>query len=229
MKLLPVSIIIPTCQRASLLQRCLNSVVNQCIAGDEIIVVDDGSGDNTQDIVKSFGERVTYLALNSNSGVSVARNTGIHAAHNPLLAFLDDDDEWFPHKLQLQRSVMSAMPHLAMSFTNFTSQWADGATKQHCIFNWGHVETDWEKIIGPAQAFSSIASLPVEVADFNVHVGDMYYSQMQDDHVLPSTLMVRKSLVGSECHFNESMRFLNSWECSGRLARQGLPLIWTVI
>jgi glycosyltransferase involved in cell wall biosynthesis len=98
-----VSVIIPTYNRAQLVRRAIQSVLNQTYQDFEIIVVDDGSTDNTTEVVNSIGdERVRCIRHQVNKGASASRNTGIRAARGELIGFLDSDDEWLPEKLQRQ-------------------------------------------------------------------------------------------------------------------------------
>ena len=96
-----VSVVIPAYNMEKYIGRAIDSVLAQTRQPDEIIVVDDGSTDNTADVIKSYGSRVHYIRQ-ENGGASVARNTGIEAAKSEWIAFLDADDEWLPEKLQLQ-------------------------------------------------------------------------------------------------------------------------------
>ncbi len=99
-----VSVIIPTYNRAHMVGRAIQSVLDQTYQDFELIVVDDASTDNTEEVVKSFNdERLRYIRHNENSGSSVApRNTGIEIARGEYIAFLDSDDEWLPQKLEKQ-------------------------------------------------------------------------------------------------------------------------------
>jgi len=98
-----VSVVVPTCNRASVLPRAIESVLAQDSVDVEVLVVDDGSTDETEAVVKSFNDsRVRYLAHETNRGGSAARNTGIEAATGEYVAFLDDDDEYRPGKLTKQ-------------------------------------------------------------------------------------------------------------------------------
>jgi len=102
-----VSVVIPTCNRAGLLKRAVNSVVGQTYARLEIIVVDDASTDNTREIVRGFkDDRIRYLRHDENRGGSAARNTGVDAATGQYIAFLDDDDEWVPQMMQKQLDAL---------------------------------------------------------------------------------------------------------------------------
>lgn len=95
-----ISVIIPTYNRYKLLTRAIESIISQTLMVDEIIVVDDGSTDNTKEIVNDF-TMLTYI-YQENAGVSTARNRGIREASNDWIAFLDSDDEWVAEKMQRQ-------------------------------------------------------------------------------------------------------------------------------
>mgnify|MGYP005725567305 CR=1 FL=1 len=96
-----ISVIVPTFNRATTLPRAIQSVLNQTFTPVEIIVVDDGSTDNTQKLVEENFPSVHYI-FQKNQGVSSARNTGIKQTKGEWPAFLDSDDEWLPAKLEKQ-------------------------------------------------------------------------------------------------------------------------------
>lgn len=104
-----ISVVIPTFNRASVLARALDSVLTQTRMAEEIIVVDDGSTDNSAEMVASEFPEVR-LIVQGNHGVSAARNRGIEAAAGEWLAFLDSDDEWRPEKLERQVTVLANHP-----------------------------------------------------------------------------------------------------------------------
>jgi len=98
-----VSTIIPTYNRAEFLRMAITSVLNQTFQDFEIIVVDDASEDHTHEIIDNFGDRrIKYIRHEVNKGVTAARNTGVLSSSGNYIAFLDDDDEWLPRKLQMQ-------------------------------------------------------------------------------------------------------------------------------
>lgn len=102
-----VSVVIPTCNRAALLTRAIQSIRQQTYGNLEIIVVDDASSDDTWKIVGSFADpRIRYIRHDTNRGGSAARNTGIRAASGEFIAFLDDDDEWAPEKAEEQVKIL---------------------------------------------------------------------------------------------------------------------------
>jgi glycosyltransferase involved in cell wall biosynthesis len=96
-----VSVVIPTYNRAHSIARAIDSVLAQTFPNIELIVVDDGSHDETAAVLARYGDRIC-LIRQENRGVSSARNRGIRAAHGNWIAFLDSDDEWRPTKIALQ-------------------------------------------------------------------------------------------------------------------------------
>lgn len=101
-----VSVIIPTHNRAILVDRAINSVLAQTYRDFELIIVDDGSTDNTEKVVKSFKDtRIRFFRHEHNEGAPAARNTGIKMARGEYVTFLDSDDEYAPEKLQEQVSL----------------------------------------------------------------------------------------------------------------------------
>ncbi|HCB30645.1 MAG TPA: family 2 glycosyl transferase [Acinetobacter lwoffii] len=96
-----VSIVIPMYNRAHTISDAVNSVLAQTYNNYEIILVDDGSTDNTKEIISKYGDGVVYV-YQENSGPSAARNTGIRQAKGELIAFLDSDDVWREDKLACQ-------------------------------------------------------------------------------------------------------------------------------
>jgi len=112
----PVSVIIPTHNRAGFLAQAIDSVLTQTYSNFELIVVDDGSTDETQPLLASYGNALNVLHQ-ENRGPAAARNAGIRAARHSLLAFLDSDDQFVRNKLALQVAAMEAQPDLLISHT----------------------------------------------------------------------------------------------------------------
>ena len=114
-----VSVIIPAYNSASTITRALQSVAAQTLAPLEIIVVDDASTDNTQELATNFASTssipLRVITQPANGGPSAARNTGWDAATSDYIAFLDADDQWHPRKIELQYPVMHNQPEVTMS------------------------------------------------------------------------------------------------------------------
>lgn len=101
-----ISVIIPTCNRASFLERAVSSVLKQSFSPLELIIVDDGSTDETSWIVHSFEDKRVRYYYQENRGVSAARNLGLSLARGKYAALLDSDDYWLPEKLEQQLRFM---------------------------------------------------------------------------------------------------------------------------
>lgn len=104
-----ISVVIPTYNRAWALGRAVDSVLAQDFPDFELIVVDDGSDDDTPGLLEAYGPRLTRL-FQPNQGVSAARNRGVARAAGELVAFLDSDDSWYPQKLGVQAAFFDARP-----------------------------------------------------------------------------------------------------------------------
>lgn len=106
-----VSVVMPTFNRANCIKESIDSALAQTSECFEIVVVDDGSSDNTRAVVEAFGARVRYV-FQENSGVSAARNAGVEIALGEWIAFLDSDDEWRSDKLEKQLLGLAQYPDL---------------------------------------------------------------------------------------------------------------------
>lgn len=112
-----ISVVIPAYNAAQCIGRAIDSVLSQSFSDYEIIVVDDGSTDDTAGAVSRYGSRVNYI-YQDNAGDGPARNAGIAAAKGHWIAFLDADDEWLPEKLQQQTALLGRNPDLKWCSAN---------------------------------------------------------------------------------------------------------------
>ena len=112
-----VSVVIPTYERVETLPRSLDSVINQTFSDWELIVVDDGSTDGTDELIFRDYPAVRYYRQ-ENEGVSSARNSGVALASGAWIGFLDSDDAWLPEKLERQLSPLAKEPELRLSHTD---------------------------------------------------------------------------------------------------------------
>jgi glycosyltransferase involved in cell wall biosynthesis len=124
-----VSVVIPSYNRGYCVSACIDSVLAQTLGDFEIIVVDDASSDDTGERVAAIGDpRISYVALASNQGGAVARNTGIGRARGEFVAFLDSDDLWLPDKLAKQVDGLRRLgPECGLSYTWLACVDDDGA------------------------------------------------------------------------------------------------------
>jgi glycosyltransferase involved in cell wall biosynthesis len=215
-----ITVVVPTYNRARLVPRAVTSALAAVGPGDEIIVIDDGSTDGTEEALAPFGNRIRYIRL-ANGGAGRARNVGIAEANCELVAFLDSDDEWMPDKLRLQRALMIARPDVLYAFSDFVVREEGREDAHRYLINWHHDPRDWQDILGPGRWFSSMASLPDGRSDFLVHIGDLFQAQMSALYVFTSSLIVRKKEAGSALRFAEDLGIYEDWECYGRLAGAG--------
>ena len=128
-----VSVIITTFNRAAMVTEAVESVLAQEMMDSELIVVDDGSTDETEERLSDFDSRLKYYRQ-ENAGVSAARNRGLELSTTPLVAFLDSDDLWLPAKLRLQHDYMTKHSEVYICQTEEV-WWRDGRRvkpkKQH--------------------------------------------------------------------------------------------------
>ncbi len=109
-----VSVVIPTYNAISYLPKTLESVLNQTFTDFEVIIIDDGSSDNTQEWISNLVDPRIKTIRQTNQGVAVARNTGIAVALGDYIAFLDSDDLWKPTKLEQQVQCLEANPDVGL-------------------------------------------------------------------------------------------------------------------
>jgi glycosyltransferase involved in cell wall biosynthesis len=105
-----VTVIIPVFNRQETISRAIDSVLDQSFPPDEIIVVNDGSTDNTSHILNKYGDKITVMDLPVNSGASAARNAGVDHANTAWVSFLDSDDCWSGDKLEKQMAYLRKYP-----------------------------------------------------------------------------------------------------------------------
>jgi glycosyltransferase involved in cell wall biosynthesis len=215
-----ISVVIPTYNRARLLPRAIDSALAACAPGDEIIVADDGSTDNTEAVLTPYGARVRYLSL-PHRGAGAARNAGMAAARNPLVAMLDSDDEFFPDKLILQRAVLDARPDLVMATSDFGHRSEHGGMRHHELQRWSGDRRGWDQILGPGVPFTTFAPLPPGRAPFLVHIGDFYPILVSRSYIGPITMVIRRELAGAGPWYPEDLIFHFDWEGPARMARRG--------
>ncbi len=126
-----VSVVIPSFDSENLLRRALTSVLTQTAQDFEVIVVDDGSQAPPHAIIE-LDARIRLISQR-NRGVSVARNVGVDAAEGEYIAFLDQDDEWLPHKLESQLAHVQVRPAASFWCTGFFWVAAGSATPSHAV------------------------------------------------------------------------------------------------
>lgn len=131
-----VSVIIPVYNGADVISNTLNAVLAQTYKPFEVIVIDDGSKDNTVEKLKAFGDRIVWKST-PNQGPAKARNEGLKLAKGEFISFLDHDDLWFKHKMEKQIQVFRDHPEVSFCVCNFVERsGADGTAKLRKRFSW---------------------------------------------------------------------------------------------
>lgn len=184
-----VSIVIPTYNQADFLPKAIQSALNQTYRDWEMIIVDDGSTDNTEEIVKGYKEsRIRYIVKKYNFGVSAARNTGIKNSGGKYIAFLDSDDEWFPEKISCQMKIFQKED-----------------SKCGVVCTGGYIIKDNKKTI-------SIKSISLSSNSF-------YRKILLENTVGTSTVLVKKECFEKVGLFDESLKNCEDWDMWIRIAK----------
>ena len=159
-----VSVVIPAYNRAHLLPETLESVLAQSYTSIETIVVDDGSTDNTAQLLEGYGPHIRVIAQ-ANQGEGPARNTGIAAARGTYIAFVDSDDIWLPEKLERQLQVLTSRPDLRWAYSD--AYVFDGATGRK-LYRCGQRIRQWEGAIARRLLVADFIPSPTPVVHRSV-------------------------------------------------------------
>ena len=129
-----ISVILPVHNRADVLPRAIRSVIDQELSDFELIVIDDGSTDDSAKVAESFeDDRIRLIRLDRNRGGNAARNEGIRAAKSPLIAFLDSDDRYLPNKLACVAAEFNRRPKLDLLVDSFVKVQPPGSRKAEVV------------------------------------------------------------------------------------------------
>lgn len=132
-----VSVIIPTFNRVNYIGRAIESVIGQTFPNFEIIIIDDGSTDDTCKYINSLNNNKIKYYYQSNKGVAAARNKGLEVANGDFIAFLDSDDEWLPQKIEKQLNLFKSNPLLGMAYcgSEILNEENKVLTRRYCQIN----------------------------------------------------------------------------------------------
>ena len=150
-----VTVIIATYNRASIVPRAVRSVQAQTRRDWKLLVVDDASPDDTESAIRSFeDDRIHYIRASENGGASRARNIGLDRAQGRYIAFLDDDDEWLPKKLerQIQAVESSDLERVGAVICGRVVRNIDGDRK---VFEHGMLGRPFEQLLAPRTGIST--------------------------------------------------------------------------
>jgi glycosyltransferase involved in cell wall biosynthesis len=212
-----VSVLIPTFDRAYVLPRAVESALAQTHGAIEIVIIDDGSNDGTEELVShrwGSDSRVRYTRQ-ENAGVAAARNRAIKQARGRYVAFLDSDDIWFPWKLELQLLCLKAFPRAGMIWTDMEAV-GPGGERLHAR-HLRQMYSAWrrfrcESLFEESRTLLEVArSMEAEVieglGDARVWVGDVFSAMVTGSLVHTSTVVLRRERLDQVGEFDEALRF----------------------
>ncbi|WP_025209156.1 glycosyltransferase [Hippea sp. KM1] len=196
-KIPKVSVILPTYNREKTVSRAIESVLAQTFTDFELIIIDDGSTDNTKEIVNKFkDERIVYVRYNENRERSAARNSGIKISRGKYIAFLDSDDEWIRDKLKKQVNLVeNSKENVGVVYTGYTQVWDN---------------LNGRKITNPF--IDSVEKLE----------GNIYEELKKGDFVLPSSVLVKKKVFEKVGLFDEKIYAGEAWDLWVRISEKFL-------
>ena len=220
-----VSVVIPTHDRAHLIARTVQSVLSQTHEDVLAIVIDDGSRDETEHVMRAYAgnHRVLYVKQ-ENGGVSSARNHALRLLQGDHVAFLDSDDQWVPWKLAAQLSVLRALPEVGMVWSDMDMvDQHDVLIQPSCMRSaystYGLVPM--HLIVPQSAAFTTLApTVCGPPAGTQVRWGDAFSALALGNLCQPSTVLVRRSVAEAAGSWNEAMRTGEDHEYHLRLARE---------
>lgn len=205
--ILRVSVIIPTYNRATLVGRAINSVLQQSYSNLEVIVVDDGSSDNTRDIVlKAFSDKRIRYFWQPNRGVSAARNKGIKEAKGDVICFLDSDDLWKPNKLEKQINFLTSHPQINLVFCDLEQRYGNRPLKTFV-----QSSKAFSRLIRQYQRNGGAIVIPRLEA---------YKALLKALAIHVDTIAIRKAEISAAGGFDTSFLSCEDWEFILRLAER---------
>lgn len=211
-----VSVIIPTYNRRSLVVEAIDSALRQTAPPREIIVIDDGSTDDTASALQRFGDEIIFVRQ-ENQGVGVARNRGLAMARGRYLAFLDSDDIWLDFKLELQVGVMERFPEIGFLFSDFLITREGMNPMPRGLKTWYRHPLRWEQVF-ENYVNSALTVFPGK-REVLLYRGKIYRALLAEPYVLPSCALVRADRLTSNVRFAEAGPNCSDWEFFALLAR----------
>ena len=209
-----VTIIIPTFNRAGWIGKAIASVLEQVRPGDRVLVVDDGSTDDTSTVVSHFGEPVVYHPV-PHGGAGAARNAGVALADTELVAFLDSDDEWLPAKLELQRRLMRREPEVVMCFADYVGVDPVRGNTHHRMSGGG-----WSPAtLGAPRPLREEIDGQEHTSSY--HVGSGYLMLFRTGPLIQINTVVGRREAFAACPFPTDLSIYEEDECFARIAALG--------
>jgi glycosyltransferase involved in cell wall biosynthesis len=190
-----VSVVIPGYQSAGFISDAVAYALRQTVAPLEVIVVDDGSSDETAERARTAGARVIRQ---SNLGVSTARNVGVAAARGEWIALLDSDDRWEPEKLECQLRAIAAVPDAVLVFCDYYEFAGTRRLRERCV-------------AGRA-VYRTIRKVDLGCDAFSCERASLLRAYFLENFIQPTTLLVRRDRFLACGGFDPEIRLCEDWE-----------------
>jgi len=223
MKSPEISVIIPTFNYGQFISEAVDSVLSQSFKDFEIIVVDDGSTDNTRDICMRYGSKIRYI-YQKNAGVSAARNKGMSLAFGRYVCFFDSDDTMMPYKLEVQKAFMDKVsPEIGFTYSDFSVLKESKVLSQFSskkLFNifFQIKDLHYEDIFSHRKTFRELSlPCPEEYLDRYIYFGNIFKTLIMGNFLLPSSAMFRKECLED---FNPNLLNYEDYELVCRLSKK---------
>ena len=208
-----VSVIIPTFNRAYCVGKAIDSVRTQTYQNTEILVIDDGSTDNTRDLIeRSYGDdpRVRYF-VHANCGVTATRNRGIALCRGDFVALLDSDDTWSPWKLELQLACFRHHPEVGMVWSDMDAVNPGGEVVSRSYLRTLYGAYRWfprkEDLFSQSFPLAEIApGLAPVVENRRLYKGEIFSQMIMGNLVHTPTVLLRRDRLVKVGGFNEELR-----------------------
>ena len=201
-----VSVVIPTYNCGDYVEEAVNSALNQTYQNLEIIVINDGSTDDTVSRLEKYkNEKRVRIVSQANRGLSGARNAGIELSTGEYVALLDSDDRWLPNKLERQMACFQELEGVEMVFSDFSAIDAYGVTVSD---NHDAFQMLREYNLSLPDLFKESRKLTTPAAaGLRVCFGSVFVEMCKGNFILPSTTIYRRSSIENPARrFNESYR-----------------------
>ena len=216
-----VSVVIPTYNRATLVRETIDSVLAQSWPNIEIVVVDDGSTDDTPSIERDYSGRIVYIRQD-NRGLNAARNAAVSRARGGFIALLDSDDLHLPHTIELMVGLLERFPSAGFAYTDFQVLRGDEPPSGSGLGSWQSAGHRWEDVFGPGRMRAELGlAVPagMKQQNFSVYTGDLYAASLHGPQVLPSASLIRREHMG-DLRFPEFDSLCGDWEFFARLSHR---------
>ncbi len=219
-----VSVIIPTYNRAGFLTEAIESVLAQTCDDIEIIVVDDGSTDDTKEKLKPYKGRIEYVYI-ENGGPARARNVGMRMARGKYISFLDSDDLYYPKKIEIQAAFLEDHADVDLVCSELTAIDDNGKVLDELHLQNYHraaytdIDATYENIYSKSISIAKAGLDLKEWEDRRIYVGDVFDRYFVELILSTNTVMFRRSVLKSVGFQHEPYRVFEDYEFVLRIAK----------